>query len=289
MPSASAALVSSHSRRVSSLMKRSSNSLRSWCRRVSARHSRLVATRTAPPHLIGAAGRAVKATILHDEVQHVWPDLRRHAQPNDVVRRDAAAPHACFGSSSGASCVQPAPSSCTRSRMKGDSSATWGASRSAQGTPPSAARPRSWPRSTHAPRAARTSRSTSLMSPSANCTHTAGVPAPPSPASSSYSCSAPSSGRGSSCSSMLATAAVTAQKCAPRRARSGRAPPRHTALAVATNRQQHSRCKQHAATARRREGDEEGGEGGAADKNGRAGRIRACIHDTVCHRHGCAT
>ncbi len=80
MPSASAALVSSHSLRVSSLMKRSSNSFLSCgaAGRVKVVRRRQHRAHPVTPRacLVRAPRGAVEAAVLHDQVQHLWPDLR---------------------------------------------------------------------------------------------------------------------------------------------------------------------------------------------------------------------
>ena len=84
MPSASAALVSSHSLRVSSLMNLSSNSFRSCCTAQSQSGEARPARRRRR-NLIGAACSAVKAAILQNQAEHLRSDLRCGAASGDCA------------------------------------------------------------------------------------------------------------------------------------------------------------------------------------------------------------
>ena len=90
IPSASAALVSSHSLRVSSRINLSSNNFRS-CNDRQHNISGDTAMRAGyAPNLVGAACSAVKAYILDYEAEHLRPDLRRGAErltscPGDML------------------------------------------------------------------------------------------------------------------------------------------------------------------------------------------------------------
>ena len=103
-------------------MNRSSNSFRSCC--AVRRQCTLCVplARSAAADLVGAAFRPVKATVLQNQSKHLRSDLRRACEANRILGSRRQVP-TCFGSSSGASCVPPAPSNSTRSRSVGEISA----------------------------------------------------------------------------------------------------------------------------------------------------------------------
>ena len=181
IPRASAALVRSHSLRVSSLMNLSSNSFRSCCAKGCQRrqlrstlHRRTLSERPA-----ARWKRQYSNIKLRTSGPTCAPRCARQTSP---VVASSQAP-TCFGSSSGASCVLPAPSMSTSSRRMGEINATWHGAAKAQCARQAGAA------------CLRTSRSTSSTTPSAYLTQRGGAPAlaAPSPQSSTASSLPPSS------------------------------------------------------------------------------------------------
>lgn len=137
MSKASAALVSSHKRRVSSLMNFSSNSLRS-CAIHPQVHScaprQTCDTMLLVPHLVRSAWSAVEATVVQQKVKYIRVDLRSQSTQGSYLQnhgtrcgREAVCQeymHTCLGSTTGSACARPCPERSTSLCMKGDKSAT---------------------------------------------------------------------------------------------------------------------------------------------------------------------